>query len=213
MIDADPQHNLTTYLGKKPEKFSLLDFVKKSAEPDECIQPVANGLYLMPADDNLDSLQDYLANSGMASLLIKQRLKSINEYFDICLIDAPPQRSQIAIALIGAADYVLVPAEASAKGYGSLVRTLDLMKSMQELGATEAKLLGVLPFRDRWFGISQANESRTAISEFLRETPLVFPSVRESERYKQAISRYETLPNYPDLEYPFHVIIDRIINL
>ncbi|MBD0390306.1 MAG: hypothetical protein ICV54_28360 [Nostoc sp. C3-bin3] len=65
--------------------------------------------------------------------------------------------------MIGAADFLIIPAEASVKGYGSLVRTLDLLNGLQDVGATDAQVLNVLPFRDRWFGKTQAQESRAAV--------------------------------------------------
>jgi len=43
----------------------------------------------------------------------------------------------------------------------------------------------------------------------------VLPSIRESERYKQAINRRSTLSDmgYTELEYPFEVLIDKISKL
>ena len=44
---------------------------------------------------------------------------------------------------------------------------------------------------------------------------LMLPSIRESERYKQAISKGTTLAELgmPDLEYPFEVLLKRIREL
>jgi chromosome partitioning protein len=41
---------------------------------------------------------------------------------------------------------------------------------------------------------------------------LVLPSIRESERYKQAINQQKTLSalGYPDLEYPLEVLLEKI---
>ncbi|MEA5606051.1 ParA family protein, partial [Nostoc sp. UHCC 0252] len=115
---------------------------------------------------------------------------------------------------IGAADFLIIPAEASVKGYGSLVRTLDLLSGLQDVGATNAQVLGVLPFRDRWFGNTQAQESRAAVDGMRDEVgeESVIPSIRESERYKQAINKRTTLNElgYTDLEYPFEILIEKI---
>jgi chromosome partitioning protein len=135
----------------------------------------------------------------------------------VCVIDSPPQRSQICLTVIGAADFLIIPAEASVKGYGSLVRTLDLLHSLQEVKATNARVLGVLPFRDKWIGHTQTLESRLAV-DCMRdevEPELMLPSIRESERYKQAINKRTTLSamGYADLEYPFEVIRSKIQQL
>jgi chromosome partitioning protein len=173
-----------------------------------------DNLFLIPADDQLDNVQDYLANSGIGAMLLKRRLEPITKTFEFCVIDAPPQRSQICMTVIGAGDVVVIPAEASVKGYGSLIRTIDLMSNLQGVGATQAQTIGVIPFRDRWIGANQSQESRLAIEGMKEEVGevLVLPSIRESERYKQAINQQKTLSalGYPDLEYPLEVLLEKI---
>ncbi|MBN3945072.1 MAG: ParA family protein [Nostoc sp. NMS7] len=218
MLDSDPQHNLTTYLGfeLEPNQPTLLEFLKKTVAPEDCIYPTqdSDNLFLIPSDDQLDTVQDYLSNSGVGATLLKRRLEAISKIFKVCIIDAPPQRSQICLTVIGAADFLIIPAEASVKGYGSLVRTLDLLNGLQDVGATDAQVLGVLPFRDRWFGKTQAQESRAAVDGMRDEVGegLVLPSIRESERYKQAINKRTTLSQlgYNDLEYPFEILVEKI---
>ncbi|MFZ4556550.1 MAG: ParA family protein [Pseudanabaena sp.] len=218
LIDADPQHNLTTYMdldlqGNQP---TLLELLKKSVSAEDGIYPIEgnDNLFLIPADDQLDTVQDYLSNSGVGATLLKRRIEPVADAFKVCIIDAPPQRSQICLTVLGAADALIIPAEASVKGYGSLVRTLDLLKTLQDVGATNAQVMGVLPFRDRWIGKTQTQESRSAVDGMREEVGEIFilPSIRESERYKQAINRRSTLGEmgYNDLEYPFEVLIDKI---
>lgn len=221
MIDADPQHNLTTYLGLElqPNQPTLLECLKKSVAVEDGIYPIEgnDNLFLIPADDQLDTVQDYLSNSGVGATLLLRRLEPIASAFKVCVIDSPPQRSQICLTVVGAADALVIPAEASVKGYGSLVRTLDLLQTLQEVKATNAQVLGVLPFRDRWIGNTQTNESRLAVEGMREEVgkELVLPSIRESERYKQAINKRSTLQQmgYADLEYPFEVLLDKIKQL
>jgi chromosome partitioning protein len=150
----------------------------------------------------------------VGATLLKRRLESLSNTFKICLIDSPPQRSQIALTAIGAADGLIIPAEATIKGYGSLVRTLDLLKAMQEVQATSATVWGVLPFRDRWIGRTQTHESRLAIDGMKDEIgkELILPSILESERYKQAINQQKTLSalGFRKLEYPFEILLAKI---
>lgn len=217
VIDADPQNNLTTFLGHDvaANAPTLLEVFRGSVALEEAIYPTASeNLFLVPADDGLDTVQDYLASSGVGAMLLRKRLVPANGSFDLCLIDCPPQRSQICKSAIGASDRVLIPCEATVKGYSSLVRTLDAIAELREIGASQAELLGVLPFRDRWVGANQSQESRTCIEEMRREVgpELVLPSIRESERYKQAIAKGITLSDlgFPDLEYPFEVLIQQL---
>jgi chromosome partitioning protein len=221
MVDADPQHNLTTYLGfeLQPNQPTLLEFIKKSVSVEDCIYSAENNdnLFLIPSDDQLDNVQDYLSNSGVGATLLKRRLEAVADVFKVCIIDAPPQRSQICLSVMGAADFLIIPAEASVKGYGSLVRTLDLLHDLQDIGATQAKVMGILPFRDRWIGNNQSQESRLAVDGMREEVgeELMLPSIRESERYKQAINKGTMLSTmgFVDLEYPFELLVSSIKKL
>jgi chromosome partitioning protein len=49
---------------------------------------------LIPADDALDKAQEFLSGSGMSAVLLGKRIKSVDELFQYCIIDAPPQRSR-----------------------------------------------------------------------------------------------------------------------
>ncbi len=219
LVDADPQASLTVYLGHEVEANSptLLELIKKTVPIEDTIyeQDVHENLFLIPADDALNGVQDYLSASGVGATLLRHRLEPIAKDFQICLIDSPPQRTQIALTTIGAADYILIPCETTVKGFGSLVRTLDLVNNLLEVKATVAEILGVLPFRDRWIGMNQSTESRMIVEGMIEEVgfELVLPSIRESERYKQALNKRVSVRElgYPDLEYPFEVLSQKIV--
>jgi chromosome partitioning protein len=123
----------------------------------------------------------------------------------------PRSARRFADAAIGAADTVIVPAEASVKGYGSLVRTLDLLNSMRDVKATNATVLGVLPWSDRWIGNTQTLESCLAVEGMKDKVKneLILPSMRESEQYKKAINKHQSLRElgHPDLEYPWEILL------
>jgi chromosome partitioning protein len=214
MIDADPQSSLTFYLGHEvqPNQPTLLEVLKKQVRVEDGIYEVGENLWLIPSDEALENAQDFLSGSGMGAVVLGKRLKEVADLFSVCIIDAPPQRSQICLTTIGAANLVLIPAEASSKGLNSLIRTLELVKELQEMDAFTGSVLGILPFRDRWTGRTQAHQSRKSI-EGMREVAggiPILPSILESEQYKKAIDQGKTLPEvgYTQLEYPFQQIIE-----
>lgn len=216
MIDADPQSSLTFYLGHevKPNEPTLLEVLKKQVPVEDGIYEASDNLWLIPSDDALDNAQDFLSNSGMGAIVLGKRLKEVKDLFQFCIIDAPPQRSQIALTTVGAANTLLIPAEASSKGLNSLIRTLDLVQELREMDAFEGTVLGVLPFRDRWTGRTQANQSKKSIEamkEVAGEIP-VLPSILESEQFKKAIDLGKSLSElgHPNLEYPFQHIIEQL---
>jgi chromosome partitioning protein len=91
---------------------------------------------------------------------------------------------------------------------------VEAVRELTEDGVSDAKVLGVIPFRDRWVGRSRTKESDMVISEMAGEVGenVMLPSIRESEKYKQAISQGVLLEDlgYPDLAYPFESLINRI---
>ena len=214
MLDADPQHSLTLFSRIEIERDhpSLLELLRGSGEALDCVYPVEGDekLFIIPSDDTLDVAHEYLIQTGMGATVLKKRLDGLREHFDFCIIDSPPQRSQLVLTVFGAADLLLIPAESTIKGYASAVRTLDLYYQQEELGATNAKLFGVIPFRDRWFGYNQSKESQLAISALREEVgeECLLPSILESERYKRAIAHGEELPQ--KLKYPFEVLVERL---
>jgi chromosome partitioning protein len=212
-IDADPQASLTFYLGHevRPDSPTLLEVLKKEVAIEDGIYEIDNNLHLIPADDALDKAQDFLAGSGMSAVVLGKRLQTVNKLFHFAIIDAPPQRSQLALTTIGASDHVIITAEASSKGVNSLLRTLELIDELQQIDAFSGSVLGVLPFRDRWTGRTQAKQSQKSIEtmrEIAGDIPIL-PSILESEQFKRAIDQNK-LPSdleHPQLEYPFAEII------
>jgi chromosome partitioning protein len=213
VVDADPQSSLTFYLGHEvqPNQPTLLEVLKKQVSVEDGIYETASQLWLMPADDALDTIQDVLASSGMGAIALKKRLQTIEKLFDICIVDAPPQRSQLSLTAVGAADGVIVPAESSSKGVNSLLRTLELVQELESADAFTGKVIGILPFRDRWMGRTQTQQSRRSLelmTEIADGIPIL-PSILESEQYKKAIDQGTTLAELdrPELEYPFEQIV------
>lgn len=217
LVDADPQSSLTLYLGHdvEPNQPSLLEVVKKQVGVEDGIYDSRyERLWLMPSDDGLEAIQDYLSSVAMGELALKRRLIEVSDLFDVAIIDSPPQRSQICLTSVVAADELVIPAEATSKGLHSLVRTMSLIEELKAVDAFQGAITGILPFRDRWIGRTQAKRSQVSIQD-MREVGheiMVYPSVLESERYKQAIDTGKTLEEigHPDLELPFQKIIEAL---
>jgi chromosome partitioning protein len=214
VVDADPQANLTFYLGHEVQQNqpTLLEVLKKQVNTEDGIYEVGKNLWLIPADDGLDKAQEFLSGSGMGAVVLSKRLKEVADLFQYCIIDAPPQRSQICLTTTGAADHIIIPAEASSKGVNSLIRTLDLIKELQDMDAFSGKVLGILPFRDKWVGNNQAAQSKSSIETMrtIASTIPLLPSILESEQFKKAIDKGLTLSSlgFTQLEAPFEKIIE-----
>ena len=216
-IDSDPQANLTFYLNHEvhPNQPSLLEVLTGQVSTEDGIYETSyENLFLIPADRGLFKVSDYLSSSGTGAFILKLRLKAVAQMFDYVLIDVQPSRSQLCLTAVGASDYVLIPVEANVKGMNSLIDTLDFLTEQENLMAFAGKILGILPFRDRWVGNTQTLEGRQnieAMREYAGDIPML-ASVRESEKFKNAIRQGKLLSEMgqPDLQYPFEQIAEAL---
>ena len=209
-IDADPQANLTFFLGHdaSANEPTLLEVLRNSVSPEDGTYPTRyENLFLIPADAGLSAVTEYLSSSGTGAFVLRLRLKKLADLFDYALIDVQPSRSQISLTAAGAAEKVIIPVETTTKGVNSLIDTLNFLETQAELMAFGGQVLGVIPFRDRWVGLTQTRDSRDAVEamrEVVNDLPL-FPSIRESEQFKRSL-RQGVLPSqlgHTELDYPF----------
>ncbi|MGB5636264.1 MAG: ParA family protein [Waterburya sp.] len=214
-IDCDPQANLTFFLNHEvaSNQPTLLEVIKGTVSTVDGIYPTSeDNLFLIPADSGLAKVSEYLSGSGTGALILQIRLQAIQELFDYVIIDVQPTRSQICLTAVGAADWVLIPAESATKGVNSLLDTQKFLAEQAKVMAFRGQILGIVPFRDRWVGRTQTLESRdniAAMKEFANRAP-VLPTIRESEKFKQATRQGQLLSELgvQDLEYPFEKIIE-----
>ncbi|MEB3123733.1 MAG: ParA family protein [Snowella sp.] len=218
-VDCDPQANLTFYLNHEvaTNQPTLFEVLTGAVSTEDGIYPTSyDHLFVLPADKGLFKVSEYLSSSGAGAFILKLRLQKIESLFDYVLIDVQPSRSQLCLSAVGAANHVLIPAEAATKGVNSLMDTLEFLNEQADLMAFTGNVLGIIPFRDRWIGHTQTKESKEnvwAMQELVPHIPLI-PSIRESEQYKRAIRQGKLLADigHPDLQYPFEMIIEVLEN-
>lgn len=216
-IDCDPQANLTFFLNCqiKSTQPTLLELLKGEVKPEETIyETIQENLFIIPADRALTNAGEYLSGSGAGAFILRRRLNEIRDLFDFAIVDVQPTRSQICITASGAANLVLIPVESATKGLNSLLDTLDFLKGQTSIGAFTGKILGAIPFRDRWVGRTQTHESRESIEAMseLGGSIVMLPSIKESEKFKQATRKGLLLADLGDLDlaYPFEKTIKLI---
>lgn len=216
-VDANPQSDLTMYLGLTPSgtDATLLEVLNETIKPELGVYATrVNNLCVIPSDSNLSKIAPYLIDSGAGAYILRRRLDSLQGLFDYVLIDTQPTRSQICATVVGAADRIVIPFEANTKGVNSVVDSMEYLKMQAGFRTFNGTLAGVIPFRDRWFGRAQSVESRDAIAiaKNLLPADQIFPSIIESERFKTALRHGRRLKDmgYSDLEYPFEKILEAL---
>lgn len=151
MVDLDPQASLTISCGMEDKIDSEnICHVLDGMNPDECIYKVEtlgfDNLFLMPADIELANVEMKLITKSAREKKLKRALNQIDEYFDYCFIDCPPNLGTLTMNALCCADEVIIPVKTdylSYRGLGSLKATIEAIKEDPDLNP-ELQLLGVI---------------------------------------------------------------------
>src|SRR5215218_2857706 len=150
-IDADPQSNLTTYLGFDPdmleEEERTLYFALVKDKPLAAVTVLGNPA-LVPASIVLADAEIELAAKllQLPYLVLRKRLVGVREQYDFILIDCMPSLGLLTANALAAADYVLIPSSTeylSSKGI-RLVLTSTIVEVRDGINP-QLQVLGVLP--------------------------------------------------------------------
>ncbi|MGE3109041.1 MAG: ParA family protein [Phycisphaerales bacterium] len=155
LIDLDPQGHATLHLGVNPgepavdagtpaaPKHTVYDLLLNPALPaEECITPVRENLWLMPAETDLAAAETELAHepdrltrlSGALRGMIARGFPAVSEGqaggFDIVLFDCPPSLGMLTLNALCAAREVFIPMQAhflALQGVSKLLETVTLV--------------------------------------------------------------------------------------
>lgn len=225
LVDADPQATLSLFLLQEPLSNTaptLLEVLQGKVLCRDAIYPTRHArLFLMPADRGLRQAEKVLIDSGMGALVLGMRLEELQGVFDVVIVDAPPQLSQIVRTATGAATELLVPVEVATKGTKSLDDTLNFIAELKQFRAFHGRVLAAVPFRARWVGNSPTRVCQTnldAIRAICDEAGIVCSMpILESTRYPAALDAdalvagsYKVGQQELLLEEPFAQIADLI---
>lgn len=150
-IDADIQANssmfLKEYIADNEEKLNsvgILPTAKLFVENADLSELHDKELGLLCADTEL---ADMLSDDEVEASVWKENLESLNEYYDLCVIDTPPTLSLIQVASIIVADYVLSPIELNAYSVQGVIHFTTTLNDIKTNYNPDLKFLGLLPSR------------------------------------------------------------------
>lgn len=194
LIDLDPQANTTlTFFSLDEIKGSIYDVL---SDPKVTIRDVIHAtkmesLSVVPARIALAKLEANLVGQFDAPFRLKDALAGARNDFDLIVIDTPPALGIITVNALVAANYLLVPIQAS---YYSLEGTDDLLETLERIRARpnpELQLLGVIvTLYDKRTNVARDiyNQVREVFGEKVFKT-VIGRNVRleESPAYKETI--------------------------
>lgn len=219
-IDIDPQQNLSRCSGSELVGYcSALEMLRKECSAEDAIQNTSN-YDIIPSNKSLKKADREFTQPGDIFLL-KKALKSVKDKYDFILIDTPPNLGILPQMALTAADYVIVPLEASAnslQGMGQLQEMIDQVK--EDNFNTDLKTLGILltRFTDRMIFNRVIKEQLEEIAKdmntevfetYIRESV----AVKESQGYMKSLVEYSPDSNpasdYQKFTYEFLEKVER----
>ncbi len=135
LVDADPQADLTTYMGwhNTDKIFPTISTLMTRSITDEEINTKEailhhnEGVDLIPSNLEMDTMEISLVNAMNREYTMRTCISEVRENYDYILIDCRPSLGMITINALASADKVIIPVQSeflAAKGMSRLMNTL-----------------------------------------------------------------------------------------
>ena len=173
IIDNDYQANLTTSVGFKPDKESLVNCLRGKKSLRKTIKKCAtlDGFDIIPNNSEGGNADLALIKMKNCKRILRKLIEEENlkDDYDFILIDCPPSQSITTINALVASDSIIIPMEPSLFNMQGLKNLSKTIKLIQKTFNKKLKVEGILLTRV---------DSRTKLSENFRK------EIKESYSYK-----------------------------
>lgn len=198
VIDSDPQGNLTAALGINPDDVpGLMELLCENKSLDDVrIKTFAGDLVpcsILFADADRRLTQPY------AFSILSSKLEQFNAEYDYCIIDAPPSLGILSLNGFNAADYVIVPVNASAFSLQGLASLFEIIHLVNSKGKHKVDILGILLTRfnprtklgaevlDTFEKIVESNNTSVFTTKIRQSIKMEVSQARRIDPYQDAV--------------------------
>jgi len=192
LVDTDSQGNVGVSLGIKAEK-TLYHVLVMGVRPSDAAVKVRPNLDLIVSNETLAAAELYLAGRQNRDRILRERLISAFDEYDVVLLDCSPSLSLMNQNALVVADGIVVPV---ACDFLSLVGVRQVVKTVKNVNALlhhPVQIHGVLPT----FYDSRARICRDAIDAMKEHFgDRVLPPIRQATRLKEAPAQGKTIFEY-----------------
>jgi chromosome partitioning protein len=195
LVDTDSQGNVGVSLGVKAEKtlYHVLVMGLRAADAAVKVRP---NLDLVVSNETLAAAELYLAGRQNRDRLLRDRLASAFDDYDVVLLDCSPSLSLMNQNALVVADAIVVPVACDFLSLVGVRQVIKTVKNVNSLLHHPVQIHGVLPT----FYDARARICRDAV-DALKEHfgDRVMPPIRQATRLKEAPAQGKTIFEYaPD---------------
>ncbi|MCP9276496.1 ParA family protein [Mycolicibacterium arenosum] len=146
LVDCDPQANSTSMFDPDDDvECDVYDLIKEVAPIEKVLRPTRiPNLDLIPSTLAVAKLDQELVTMHRRESQLALALQPVSHDYDAIILDLSPNLGQLVITALSAADWLIVPTDASKwgrRGVNMFLEWSDILRRHQVLSAT---LLGVL---------------------------------------------------------------------
>lgn len=148
VVDVDPQSNATSWLGIKDAGKGIFSCLCENGSIKECLRhSETERVDVIPSSPWLVGAERVLVDEVGAETMLRRKLKTLAESYDVALIDTPPTLGMLTIGALVAANEVLVPVEAHVMALNGLTQLLETVETVKDRINENLSIIGILACR------------------------------------------------------------------
>jgi chromosome partitioning protein len=150
ICDLDQQNNHKTLMGVRDKDDKGMSAVLlNSYNPKKMVHSIRENIDLITSGGrHISKFDEFSKTHQDPELLLRERMKEVENDYDYIIIDTPPAMGLISGATIVYADYVVIPCDMDTMGFAAAKNMIDFFGTFEkQTDENIAKILGVLPIK------------------------------------------------------------------
>ena len=194
-VDMEPQHNLSNTKKVDTGGVTSMTLLQAAAQAGDAIQH-AEHMDVIAGTSVLSTVDSVITDVGK-EFRMKEALSAVQEDYDFCIIDTPPQLGTITINALTACDYVIIPAAADMYSIEAIGELYSTFQVVWKYCNRDFKILGILitRYKAQQRLTRQALDSITAMAKGMG-TRVFDTKIRESVAVAEAQTKRMSLFDY-----------------
>jgi chromosome partitioning protein len=144
LIDVDKRAGLTKFFDHKPTSWTASDLLAAGAGLEEVAVPIRDGLFLVPATNDIERAEIALAKGNGGEVRLKKTFRDFEGHYDFVFIDTPGDWNIITRNAIMASTHLIVPINSEPQAMTDAISTIASAQDLVDYYAHDLKLMGVL---------------------------------------------------------------------